>query len=54
MAGHSRLKDGVAFARLCPAIHIFLRADWVTKDVDARHKAGHDDSKCNVMISFRL
>src|SRR5882724_8127019 len=23
MAGHSRPKDGVAFARLCPAIHIF-------------------------------
>jgi hypothetical protein len=24
MAGHSRLKDGVAYARLCPAIHVFL------------------------------
>ena len=24
MAGHSRLKDGVASARLCPAIHVFL------------------------------
>jgi len=23
MAGHSRLKDGVASARLCPAIHVF-------------------------------
>jgi len=24
MAGHSRLKDGVASARLRPAIHVFL------------------------------
>jgi hypothetical protein len=24
MAGHSRPKDGVASARLCPAIHVFL------------------------------
>jgi hypothetical protein len=24
MAGHSRPKDGVAFARLCPAIHVLL------------------------------
>ena len=24
MAGHSRRKDGVAFARLRPAIHVFL------------------------------
>src|SRR2546421_6352092 len=24
MAGHSRLKDGVASARRCPAIHVFL------------------------------
>jgi hypothetical protein len=39
MAGHSRPKDGVASARLCPAIHAFPRS----QDVDARHKAGHDD-----------
>ena len=26
MAGHSRLKDGVASARLCPAIHVLLLA----------------------------
>jgi len=26
MAGHSRPKDGVASARLCPAIHVFLTA----------------------------
>jgi hypothetical protein len=24
MAGHSRPKDSVASARLCPAIHVFL------------------------------
>ncbi len=41
MAGPSRLKDGVASARLCPAIHVFLVARL--KDVDARDKAGHDD-----------
>jgi uncharacterized membrane protein len=41
MAGRSRPKDGVASARLCPAIHVFS-LDW-KKDVDARHKAGHDE-----------
>jgi hypothetical protein len=41
MAGHSRSKDGVASARLCPAIHVFA-ADG-RKDVDARVKPGHDD-----------
>jgi hypothetical protein len=41
MAGHSRLKDGVASACLVPAIHVFLYLG--TKDVDARHKAGHDE-----------
>jgi hypothetical protein len=40
MAGHSRLKDGVASACLCPAIHVFPAEG---QDVDARHKAGHDD-----------
>jgi hypothetical protein len=41
MAGHSRPKDGVASARLCPAIHVF----WLKtkEDVDARDKPGHDD-----------
>ena len=33
-------KDGVASARLCPAIHVW---DIRNKDVDARHKAGHDE-----------
>jgi hypothetical protein len=40
MAGHSRSKDGVAFARLCPDIHVFLAA---CQDMDGRDKPGHDD-----------
>jgi hypothetical protein len=38
MAGHSRLKDGVATARLSPAIHVFGSK---REDVDARDKRGH-------------
>ncbi len=41
MAGHSRPKDGVLSHAYVPAIHVFLRA--TLKDVDARHKAGHDE-----------
>jgi len=41
MAGLSRPKDGVASASLCPAIHVFVAK---RKDVNARHKAGHDGS----------
>ena len=33
MAGHSRPKDGIASARLCPAIHVFKQHK---KDVEAR------------------
>ena len=44
MAGHSRLKDGVASARLYPAIHV-LSLGGKKKDVDARYKAGHDGKK---------
>jgi hypothetical protein len=40
MAGHSRPKDGVLSHGYVPAIHVFIRAS--PKDVDARHKAGHD------------
>jgi uncharacterized membrane protein len=40
MAGHSRPKDGVASARLCPAIHVLLFGR--KEDVDARVKPGHD------------
>jgi hypothetical protein len=42
MAGHSRPKDGVASARLCPAIHVFAPKK---QDVDARVKPGHDGEK---------
>jgi hypothetical protein len=40
MAGHGRPKDGVASARLSPAIHVLANSK---EDVDARHKAGHDE-----------
>jgi hypothetical protein len=40
MAGRSRPKNGVASARLCPAIHGLLISDC--KDVDARDKPAHD------------
>jgi hypothetical protein len=42
MAGHSRSKNGVASARLRPG-HPRLTYSAATKDVDARHKAGHDE-----------
>ncbi|MGF6306471.1 hypothetical protein ABIB82_000109 [Bradyrhizobium sp. i1.8.4] len=41
MAGHSRPRDGIASARLCPAIHDLTLG---TEDVDARVKPGHDDT----------
>jgi hypothetical protein len=40
MAGHSRSKNGVLQNAYVPAIHVSLAEDL--KDVDARHKAGHD------------
>jgi len=41
IAGHSRPKDGVAAARLCPAIH---RAKRIFRFLmDARVKPAHDD-----------
>jgi hypothetical protein len=43
MAGHSRLKNGVASACLCPG-HPRLCSVDVREDVDARHEAGHDDT----------
>ena len=49
MAGHSRLKNGVASARLCPAIHVWLRGN---KDVDARDKRGHDTEKAVELYLF--
>ena len=41
MAGHSRSKNGVASACLCPAIHVFFVSG--EKDVDARDRPGHDE-----------
>jgi hypothetical protein len=41
MAGHSRSKNGVTSPADVPAIHDF--EPTASKDVDARHKAGHDD-----------
>jgi hypothetical protein len=38
MAGHSRPKDSIASARLCPALVCG------EKDVDARDKPGHDEA----------
>jgi hypothetical protein len=35
-------------AGLVPAIHVFLAAH--SKDVDARHEAGHDERKATVPI----
>jgi hypothetical protein len=42
IAGHSRLKDGVASARLCPAIHLLIEK-IIAKMMDARIKSGHDE-----------
>jgi hypothetical protein len=41
MPGHSRPKDGVASARLCPGNHVFL--SFQRQDVDGRNKSGHDE-----------
>ena len=46
MAGHTPSKTGVN-ALSSPAIHVFER---VPKDVDARHKAGHDEPHCKCWI----
>ena len=51
MAGHSRLKDGVASARLCPAIHAFLTLrspkTWMPGTSSAKTRfallPGHDE-----------
>jgi hypothetical protein len=40
MAGHGRSKNGVASLAYVPAIHVL--GSQHPKDVDARHKAGHD------------
>src|ERR1700674_5517127 len=50
MAGHSRPKDGVASARLCPAIHVFFvtpTKTWMPGTSSAKTRfallPGHDD-----------
>jgi hypothetical protein len=40
MPGLSRPRDGVAAARLCPGIHVFLAT---SQDVDGRDEPGHDE-----------
>src|SRR5512140_2507006 len=44
MAGQASIPVFFVLAGLVPAIHVFLRSDSF-KDVDARHKAGHDDAE---------
>jgi hypothetical protein len=41
MAGHRRSKNGVASLAYCPG-HPRRKRQGNKKDVDARHKAGHD------------
>jgi hypothetical protein len=49
MAGHSRSKNGVASLAFVPAIHVLEFA--CLQDVDARHKAGHDDTEFGALVS---
>src|SRR5262249_61403720 len=42
------IKGVLVMAGLAPAIHGFLAKN--IKDVDARHKAGHDDSKLEIHL----
>jgi hypothetical protein len=39
----------LVMAKLVPAIHVFASAG--PKDVDARHKAGHDDHLVSALVS---
>jgi hypothetical protein len=39
-------------AGLVPAIHVLLAV--IPKDVDARHKAGHDESECDEALQSSL
>jgi hypothetical protein len=50
MAGHSRSKNGVASLAYVPAIHVLLNR----QDVDARHKAGHDDRESGAVRQREL
>jgi hypothetical protein len=44
MRGHSRSKNGVAFARLCPRIHLLVKK-LVAKMMDGRVTPGHDEMR---------
>jgi hypothetical protein len=37
-------------AGLVPAIHVLFGGDDWKEDVDARHKAGHDEREANVRL----
>ena len=50
MPGHSRSKNGVASLAYDPAFHVLLAA--FKKDVDARHKAGHDVERLTLPVQF--
>jgi peptide/nickel transport system ATP-binding protein len=53
MAGHSRPQDGVAFARLCPAIHPSSQ-DSSSKAMDPRVKPGGDESAKPLLLVEKL
>jgi len=52
MAGHSRPKDGVASARLCPAIHQPSRGS--SKSMDPRVKPGGDENTKPLLLVEKL
>ena len=51
MAGHSRLKDGVAYASLCRPSTSFVRLNFL--GVDARNKSGHDGGEVRAEVGAR-
>jgi peptide/nickel transport system ATP-binding protein len=53
MAGHSRLKDGVASARLCPAIHPSSQ-DSSPSAIDPRVKPGGDENAKPLLLVEKL
>src|SRR5258708_34164347 len=53
MAGHSRPKDGVASARLCPAIHPSSQ-DPSSKAMDPPSKPGGDDTPKPLLLVEKL
>ncbi|HLX17611.1 MAG TPA: ABC transporter ATP-binding protein [Bradyrhizobium sp.] len=53
MAGHSRPKDGVASARLCPAIHPASH-EFSAEKMDPRVKPGGDDSAKPLLLVEKL